>query len=212
MNSSIKLLALVLAVLLTGCAAGPHTRVLSRMTGNDGKLEPLMVRTNLVGVVGFNEQHLSKANGYTNTVFYTHGIRRGSPEAQYRAVLVNTGLMSKTDALWVKSGERRWSTAVLVPDHIAELKAGDLVEYRSIDGEDSNISWLSGGDGQAVLRVLCRKSQPDFDQCVDGLPRWNGFKGMGHTGTPFPDSVQDYKFSFTKYYDENGKLLMPLPQ
>ena len=202
----------IAAALLSGCVAGPHTRYIGAVFGDDGQAPLMMRNKHLVGWTGFDEKHLSKVNGMSNTVLYATGVRKGEEVAKFRYVTVTSPRMENdTGVLWKGPGDHLYLAGAMVPDHIAALKAGDIVEWRSISSWDSLVGFDRTGEGQIVTRVLCRKSSPDWQQCHDSLPRFHKHKAAGVTGTPFPASVKDYGFTFSKFYDESGKLLRPLP-
>jgi hypothetical protein len=67
------------------------------------------------------------------------------------------------------------------------------------------------GEGNAVLRILCRNSDPGYEKCAEALPRIGKYRVQGDTGAPYLKSLKDYGFTFTPAYGTNGKLLRPLP-
>lgn len=198
--------------ILAGCAAGEHTRYTSALLGDDGKAPPLMRSTHIVAWAGFDEKPLAKVGGFANTVLYASGVRKGNPNALYRYVAVSSPRLEDDGFLWFKSGSQIYVVGAMVPDHIGELKREDILEVRSISSWDSLVDFHTTGEGQVVTRVLCRKASPDWKKCHDSLPMFLHHKAAGFTGTPFPASVKDYGFTFSQYYDEEGKLLRPLPK
>lgn len=203
---------LLCITLLAGCAAGEHTRHISAALGDDGKAPPLMRNVHIVAWVGFDEKHLSKVGGLANTALYGSGVRKGNPNTTYRYVPVSSPRMETEGLLWWGPGAQMYIVGAMVPDHIGELKRADIVEVRSISSWDSLVDFHTTGEGQIVTRVLCRKASPDWQKCHDGLPKFDVHPAAGFTGTPFPASVKDYGFTFSQYYDEQGKLLKPLPK
>lgn len=172
-----------------------------------------MKDTHLLANVPWDEKGINEVSGLMNTAYYATGIRRGTPVAQYRAVALWTSSMEGSGVLWKKDGEQAYVVAALVPDYIAMLKAGDVVEWRSISTWDSLLDWETTGEGQVVTRVVCRKADPLYRACVDAQPVYNGsFKATGRTGTPFPASVKGYGFTFSRFYDAQGKQIRSLPQ
>lgn len=198
--------------LLTGCTAGEHTRHTSKLMGDDGTAPPLMRSVHIVAWAGFDEKHLSKVSGLANTALYASGVRKGNPNAMYRYVAVSSPRMENEGFLWKSPGDVMYVVGAMVPDHIGELKREDILEVRSISSWDSLVDFHSNGEGQIVTKVLCRKSSPDWKKCHDALPMFHKHRAAGFTGTPFPSSVKDYGFTFSQYYDEEGKLLRPLPK
>lgn len=205
------ILSLLMAVLLAGCAAGEHTRVFSKVLGGPQEAPEAMRNVHLVGWVVQDEQSPAKVKRGLDTALYMTGIRNGTPLMQYRSTPVTTPRLEK-GVLWKDDGWMIDALAALVPDHIGALKQGDIVEWRSVNYWDSTVNFEKDGEGQVVTRVLCRKSAPDFEACRDALPRYGKHKAAGPTGTPFPASVKEYGFTFSKFYDMKGEPLRPLPE
>lgn len=203
---------LVATAMLTGCSYGLHTRVISGVFGDDGQAPLLMRDKNVVGWVAFDEKHFSKAAGIAKSALYASGVRKESKVMNYRYVPISSPRMENhTGVLWKPPGAQMYVVGAMVPDHIGELKAADIVEWRSISSWDSLVGFDTTGEGQIVTRVLCRKSSPDWKKCHDSLPAFHHLKAAGFTGTPFLPSAKDYGFTFTEFYDESGNLLKPLP-
>lgn len=213
MTKFLGLFAIVFSLL--GCAAGEHTRVTSRLLGDDGRAPELMTNQHIVTWVAFGERHRNDVTGLERTALYQVGVRPGSPNLKYRYVAVNSPRLEhgKTLLLWNNSSQL-YMTGAMVPDQIGKLEAGDVVELRSIASWDTNVNFHADGEGQIVTRVLCRKAAPGYEACWKGLPSFGKHKASGQTGTPFPASVKDYRpeFTFSTYYDDEGKLIRPLPK
>ena len=198
--------------LLTGCTAGEHTRHISAIYGDDGKAPPLMTNVNIVAWAGFNELPLRKVSGIANTALYASGVRKGSSNARYRYIAFSSPYLENEGFLWKAPGSQQYLNGAMIPDQIGELKRGDILEVRSIASWDSLVNFHTTGEGQVVTRVLCRKASPDWQKCHDALPKFHKIQAAGPTGTPFLPSVKDYGFTFSQYYDDEGKLLKPLPK
>ncbi|WP_281915305.1 hypothetical protein [Caldimonas thermodepolymerans] len=108
---------------------------------------------------------------------------------------------------WIRTGQLLWMAVAMVPDHIEPLKAGDFVEIRQTGTWHTVEDFVAKGEGNIVVRVLCRVSDPDYAQCLDTLPRIGPYRGFGETGTYYPESIKEYGFTFTPRYDEKGNPL-----
>lgn len=206
-----KIIALLMAFLLAGCAAGEHTRVITKMLGGTEEAPEAMRNVHLVGWVNYDEQSPVKFSGPPGISLYATGIRKGTSMVQYRSIPVSTPRIEKA-ILWKEDGWMVDTLAALVPDHIGVLKKGDIIEWRSISYWDSLVNFERDGEGQVVTRVLCRKSDPDFESCRQSLPRFGKQAAAGPTGTEFPVSVKDYGFTFSKFYDLQGAPIRALPE
>lgn len=112
------------------------------------------------------------------------------------------------ELLYIRKGDHPYPTTAIVPDQLPMLKAGDLVEIRNTRTWDSVKDFIATGEGNVVVRVICAKADPAFDKCVEVKgPKLGKHKGRGPTGTPYPASVKDYGFTFTKRYDQKGDPL-----
>ena len=108
---------------------------------------------------------------------------------------------------WIRQGEKIWIAVGIVPDHIPQLKARDIVELRQTGGTRTVENFATTGEGNIVVRVLCRAADPAYDACVKRQPKIGAFEGYGATGTPYPASAKSYGYTFSPKYDANGKLL-----
>jgi hypothetical protein len=204
-------LATALTLPLAGCAPTPLLRVSSRIASFGQDLDPEMVGVNLVGMVGFDETHVGRMSRVSRGILYLAGAVEGTPEYQYRVAHINLRIIRGLPPL-IKPGSHSFSTGAVVPSHIPELKAWDIVEIRQTGTYDVIKDFSTTGEGNAVLRVLCRKSAPDYEACANALPRIGEFRAWGPTGTPYLPTLKEYGFQFSTAYDETGKLLRPLPQ
>jgi hypothetical protein len=199
---------------LVGCAAGEHTRVMSRVFGDDGTAPALMTNQHIVAWVSFGERHRNHVTGIERTALYQVGVRSGSPNLRYRYVTVGTPRLEHGKALlfWDNSAQL-YLTGAMIPDQIGKLEAGDVVELRSIASWDTNVNFHADEEGQIITKVLCRMKMPDRQACLDALPRFGKHPVSGQTGTPYPRSVKGYEgFTFSTYYDDEGQLTRPLPR
>ena len=70
-----------------------------------------------------------------------------------------------------------------------------------------NKDFAKTGEGNIVVRILCKYGDPAYDSCLDRQPRIGKHRGFGETGTLYPVSAKEYGFSYTPMYDEKGKAL-----
>lgn len=205
--------ATLAAVLLGGCAMGEQLRVTGKILGDDGTAPEMMTNQHILGWVYFDEAHYDSARALAKNPLYVSGIRKDAGNYGYRYVAISSSRLEEGTFLFKNKSSQLYVTGAMVPDHIGRLRAADIVELRSIAPWDTLVNFTKDGEGQIVTRVLCRKAQPDWQKCVDALPRFHEYKATGQTGRPFPASVKDYpeNFQFSRFYDDNGKLLKPLP-
>lgn len=198
-------------VLLTGCSAGPHLHINNAIVnGGSYEVGPEMRNRHLIATVAFDEAHAGQYNRITKNTLYVQGIVEGTPEYRYRVVKLN--LAQLKGAAWYADGEFAWWTGALVPDHIERLKAWDLIEFRQPTGNRSMEDFSKKGEGNVVVKVLCRKADPNWEKCRDSLPQVGKFGPGGDTGIPYPDSVKGYGFTFTPAYDDKGVPVRPLTE
>jgi hypothetical protein len=99
-------------------------------------------------------------------------------------------------------------TIALVPDQVAKLHMFDYVEVRFKPISGSNFDHLQTA---VITKVLCPADGPN--ECRRKLLRDTGSLSnpLGETNDPAPDMSS---FTFSKYYDTNGKKLpgVSLPQ
>lgn len=109
----------------------------------------------------------------------------------------------------------------VVPDGMAALRKGDLVEARATTVTNYLRDFALSGEGSAVLKILCPASEVTtteerqlFMSCAAQLPwyqpwgRQHFFKGIvaAASGTVFQRSLKDHKnLSFSPFYTDNGR-------
>jgi hypothetical protein len=205
--------AICAVALLAGCAApGKHLDVADTIA-NFGftELDSDMRAHNLIAVVGFDEGFVGKYVRFARNVMWIQGFQEGTPEHQLRAVELNTRFVNSV--LWKGAGEHSWPTGAAVPDHISRLHAFDIVEFRNAGSRHTSDNFLSTGEGNIVLQVLCRAADANYKKCKEALPRPGGKEWPGGSlGTPYAKKAADYGWNFTPAYDASGKLLRAIPE
>jgi hypothetical protein len=136
-----------------------------------------MHHVNLIGTVAFDEAFAGDYGRVAQGVLYVMAIKKGSPEYRYR--VVPTNLRHLNGFLYKSDGEVTYPTGAMVPDHLPELKAWDIVEVRQTGSYDVMEGFSKTGEGNAILRILCRKSDPGYEQCADALPRIGKYRAQG---------------------------------
>lgn len=192
-------------VALAGCSPNPVLKVSSRVLNFGLDLPAYMTQVNLVGTVGFDEAFVGKYHRATQGLMYLHGVEVGKPEYGYRAVHVELRFL-EGGFRW-EDGEFGYRKVAMVPDHLPMLKAGDKVEIRQSGTFDTVVDFAKLGQGNAILRVLCKKSDPGYTACEDALPKTGKYKGQGKTGTPYLTSLKEYGYTFTQAYSQKGERL-----
>ena len=205
-----------MVAMLVGCAPSPHLKLTTQMMNLGAELPEEMVHVNLIGVVGFDETFVGNYGLPARGVLYLMGIEQAtssqpaSPEYGYRVVRVN--LRHLKGFLYKADGEVGFATGAMVPDHLPELKAWDLIEVRQTGSYDSMKNFAHTGEGNAVLRVLCRRSDPDYEACAEALPRIGKYRAQGYTGAPYLKSLKDFGFVFSPAYNDKGERIRALQQ
>ena len=210
-NTSFKWLGcLAAAAVLAGCAGNSFTVAATKAYNLGQPLPETMRNRHLAGWVGFDEAWVETYNIPSRSSLYSQGIHPGTPEYQMRVARINLS-NSGPGMLWMDKGRLGYPTGAIVPDHIRQLRAGDIVEIRQTETWDTMKGFTSTGEGNVVVRILCSKADPGYDDCLEKAPRVGKYKGFGETHTPYPASVKDYGFTFTPMYDASGKQLRPFP-
>lgn len=152
---------------------------------------------------------LRRSARVARNALYVQGIVEGTPEYQLRVVRIN---LSNTGGNFIKeTGTLPFFTAAVVPDHLPRLLAGDVVEIRQTGTWRTLERFTSTKEGNVVVRVMCRKQNPDYDHCLKRGPATGKIQGVGLTKTPYPRSVADYGYQFSAFYSPTGEPLRSLP-
>lgn len=170
-----------------------------------------MVGKNFAGYVGFDEAYVATYNKAARGSLYGQGVERGTPEYRLRIARIN---LSNTapGLLWMSQGELMFMTGAYVPDHMPRLRAWDIVEIRHTGTWNTMKGFTQSGEGNIVVRILCRKSDPAYETCRAKAPKTGKYSGVGPTGTPYPASVREYGFTFTPIFDAEGRQLRDYPR
>lgn len=199
-------ISLLAAVLLTACGPSPLLRFNTIVINAGQHLPEDMRDRNVAGYVAFDEAHPSEYNRVVRGSLYIQGVIEGTPEYQMRVVRVNAG--NPGSLLWVGQGDLYFPLAAMVPDQVQRLKAGDVVEVRQTGTWDTVVDFTKSGEGNIVVRVICEKARPDYEDCLHTkAPKLGKHFGMGETHTPYPASVKSYGYTFTPAYAEDGTAL-----
>lgn len=199
------------AVAMAGLAscATPLIHVSNAIFNFGQELPEDMVKRNVAAIVGFDETWAGNYNRPSRTTLYSQGIVPDTLEYSLRVARVN---LSHTDGmLYVGKGELVYPTAAVVPDHLPQLKAWDIVEVRQTGTYRTMENFVAKQDGNIVVRILCRKADPDYEACRDAAPRIGEYKGVGATETPYPATASEYGYIFTPMFDVKGNQLRDYP-
>ena len=206
-----KILVLILAsVVLAGCASPSMTYKGTRLLNANQDYPEEMRNLHKAATIAFDETFAGNMNRHSQAIFYQHGVRRGTPEYHLRVARVNFNFLR--GKLYIRDGEFPTYSAAIVPDHLPRLMAGDLVELRNITFWGGLTNFSEVQEGNVVVRILCQRADPEYESCMDRAPRTGRVRGVGPTGTPFPQSVREYGFTFSRAYDEQGRPLLPALQ
>lgn len=209
LKSTLKSSILLCVLALTACAPGPHLHLTTAIISGGQSLDPGMVNRNLIGTVGYDEGYVGKYPTLGRTTAYLEGVVEGTPEHLYR--MAHISLSHLKGFAWYADGQLMYATTGAVPEHIEKLKAWDLVEFRSTGTHRTLEQFSTKQEGNIVVRVLCRRADPDYEKCRDALPQVRKYPN-GPTGTPYPASVKEYGYTFTPAYDEKGQPTRVIPE
>ena len=188
--------------LVVGCQS-PAITVTNSLFGIN--LDDNMKGRNLGAVVAWDEQWAGSMVSAARNQLYAQGIAKGTPEFNLRVVRVNTRF--EFSGLFASTGDRMWLTSAIVPDHLPKLHMLDIVELRQTDTWGVNKDFASKGEGNIVVRILCKYGTPDYEACLDRQPSIGKHRGFGETNTPYPVSIKEYGFTYTPMYDTDGKAI-----
>jgi hypothetical protein len=203
------LVAVIVLAALTGCGANPLLRASNQAVNLGQGLPADMVNRHVAGIVAFDEQWTDNYGRLARGALYSQGVEKGKPEYGYRAARIN--LSQTSSGLWVTKGSLMFSTGAYVPDQLPQLHRDDVVEIRQTGTWMTMEDFATRGEGNIVVRILCRKADPNYEQCLNQAPKVGEFRGVGETHTPYPASVRDYGFTFTPMFDAEGRALRPYP-
>ena len=203
--------ALTLTASVAGCSSTPVSKAITKAYNLGQELPADMVKTNQAAMVGFDETWVDNYGVAARNSLYVQGVEKDTPEYKLRAARVNLAI-SGPGVLWVSEGGLLYTGGAYVPDQLPQLRAGDIVEVRQTGTWDTMKDFSKTGEGNIVVRIICRKSDPAYEKCFEDAPRINKTKGVGRTNTPYPASVRDYGFTFTPMFDHKGQALRPYPQ
>ena len=188
--------------LVVGCQS-PAITVTNSLFGIN--LDDNMKGRNLGAAVAWDEQWAGSMTSPARNQLYAQGIAKDTPEFNLRVVRVNTRF--EYSGLFASTGDRMWLTSAVVPDHLPKLHMYDLVEVRQTDTFQVNKDFASKGEGNIVVRILCKYGTPDYEACLDRQPRIGKHRGFGETHTPYPVSIKEYGFTYTPMYDAEGRAI-----
>lgn len=200
--------ALALCVLTAGCAT-PLVHITNQVFNFGQELPADMVNRHVAGMVAFDEDWPGAYNKAARTALYGQGV--GSGTAVYGLRVARINLANTESALFKSAGELSFATGAIVPDHLPRLRAYDVVEIRQTGSWRTMEQFASSGEGNIVVRIVCRKGDLGYVACVERAPRIGKAKGVGETHTPYPASVAAYGFTFSPRYDATGGALRPWP-
>lgn len=204
-----KTAAVAAALLLGGCGPSPILRFNTQVLNLGVGLDKNMVGVNYIGFVTNDEGYAGITHRLTKNVFYMAGVEERTPEYRYRIARIS--IRQLQGLLYISPGQYEFRTAAMIPDGMETIKSGDYVEIRQTGTWDVLKNFSKTGEGNAVLRILCKWGDPDYEKCLDALPRIGKYRAQGLTGTPYPDSLKSYGFTFSPAYTEKGELINPWP-
>jgi hypothetical protein len=192
---------------LSGCAVNPISEGLSRAFAlNGATLKGDYKEANLVGVVGLNELPPAKYARTPSNYLHLAGAQPNTPERHYRIVPI---VIRESDTF-----RHTFITGAYVPDHLPLLQEWDIVEFRNIGVFDNLRNFAQTKEGNVILKVICYKADPQYDECAKTKAPWKGHGKTAHpsgvAGTPW-QPVAAYGFAFTPRYDDEGNTLPGAP-
>lgn len=207
------LLLAAFALLLSGCAAGPGMRTLKDALNDEG--DPQQTRAVVYSMVSADEQFIDKHSLRWRNAAYLNNLPYGSPRRAYRITPMVAFRYTNLRALYHSNA--------YVPDYLPLLRDGDVVEVSQKGVADQlTAAPEEGRDSSVVVRVVCFKGAPDYEQCWKsyGVAMSSAIQGASHLahpveGAPFIEGPERYGLTFTPRYDvATGEVLptaKPLP-
>lgn len=189
------------AVALSGCQT-PAVHVLNAVLNVGTELPANMRQVNVAAQVIQDEVWAGDYSFSARNQLYTVGVIKGEPEYSMRVAFLQ--MRHPEFGAWVRAGGKGWISTGIIPDHLPPLKQGDVVELRQTGTYNVVKGFVETGEGNVVLRILCKAGDPAFKECVATLPRIGTFQGFGETNSYYPESVREYGFIFSQNYDANG--------
>ncbi|MBW7925691.1 MAG: hypothetical protein H3C59_13250 [Burkholderiaceae bacterium] len=195
------------ALLVSGCAVNPVSEALSRAIAlNGATLKGEYKEANLVGLVGLNELPPAQYGRFASNYLHLAGARPHTPERRYRIVPI---VIRESDLF-----RHTFITGAYVPDHSPLLRESDVVEFRNLGIFDNLRHFADTREGNVILKVICYKDDPQYDECAKTKAPWKGYgktaQVSGVAGTPW-QPVASYGFTFTPRYDDEGNSLPDAP-
>jgi hypothetical protein len=208
MKISLVFSALFATLTITACAPSNHLHITNGIMNLGQELAPGMVKANAIATVGADEAFAATYTLPMRATLFTQGVTPESPEYGLRTAYLNLRLF---DQSLLDNGKYGYPTSAAIPDHIGKLKGWDLVEFRSSGTYRTMENFTTKQEGNIIVRVLCRKADPDYEKCRDALPQQRNYPN-GPTGTPYPASIKEYGYTFTPTYDDKGTPLRVIPE
>ena len=195
------IIAVLTLVSLSGCAYDQGIHLRNQLVNMGQELPAEMVNTNYVGAILEDEKHINSYTRGTRVAIHGQDASPGTWAENHRIVPIRTAQYGA--ALATKLGQGFWTTAALVPDGTPRLRKFDIVEFRHVGTWRTLKDFPTTGEGNAVVKVLCRFEDPNYASCLDTLPSIGKYKGSGPAKTEYKPSLQDYGFTFngTPYPD-----------
>lgn len=194
----------VLGIVLTGCQT-PAVHVINTIINGGMQLDKNMREVNVTAMVDLDETWAGDYPFRVRNVLYPLGVISGTPEYGLRLAFIR--MRHPAYGAWVSAGQKLWLTAAVIPDNMAPLKKGDVVEIRQTGTANVVKDFLSKEDGNIIIRMLCRAADPNYQACLEPLPRIGKYKGFGETNTYYPSTIKEYGLTFTPKYDKDGNPL-----
>lgn len=204
------LLSVGLALLLSGCGPSRLLHIGNNVVNMGQPLPDDMVNRHVSGMVAFDETWAGNYGRIARNALYVQGVVEGTPEYQLRVARIN--LSNTGENFFWKKGELLFQGAAIVPDHLPQLRAGDLVEIRQTGTWRTVEDFFIRKEGNVVVRILCQKASAGYQKCLEKGPLTGIAKGVGETKTPYPPSVSSYGYQFSAWYSVEGRPLRPLPR
>lgn len=211
MKSLLRLLTASLVVLsLTGCAG--YIRTVARVQNFGMSLDERSVNAHVYAEVTRDEVWVKSIFLNRRAQYFTAGVLDDNGTQDYR--IAESFMTIFDDTLLMPAGTQFVMRFGVVPDQFPRLMKGDIIEMRNIGTWDVMLDFAKTGEGNAVTRIVCRVSEPNFRDCRNSLPRIGySTRPSGLTGTPFKPSLKDYApLTFTKWYDKDGNPNRPFPE
>lgn len=201
-------MALLGALVLTGCAANPVTKSLDRVF-NLGLDFPDKMTKHVIYATAVRSGYVEDFPRVIRNTAYAHsGIEYNSDESQYRYVQLVT---PNLDSSWLGA-----NVVAVLPDSVPNVVENDIVVVKMYGAADSaSAQFHQTKQGTIALGIVCMADRPGYEECKKSLPGYAGHPSKaqnrfgGISTLPRHEDNAQYGLSFTPHFDKKTGAVLP---